>query len=45
MKSYKGNDGELQKQACSSRDQSKWSQAAKDACNLTLCKTAGADQR
>ena len=37
--SYKGNDGELQKQACSSRDQSKWSQAAKDACNLTLCKT------
>ena len=37
--SYKGNDGELQKQACSARDQSKWSQAAKDACNLTLCKT------
>lgn len=37
--SYKGNDGELQRVACLGRDQSRWSVAARDACNLTLCKT------
>ncbi len=36
--SYKGNDGELQKLACSGRDQSKWSVDAKGACT-TLCPT------
>jgi len=35
---YKGNDGELQQRACSSRDQSKWSVDAKSACT-TLCPT------
>ncbi len=35
---YKGNDGELQKQACSSRDQSTWSPEAKAACT-SLCPT------
>lgn len=35
---YKGNDGELQRVACSGRDQSKWSADAKAACT-TLCPT------